>query len=574
MKNFLICTILGLGFFFFACQPKSAYSTDTAVIDRGKQVFEAQCTSCHNFLTSGMGPSLAGVTTDVSHDWLVAFIKNPIAVIEGGDERAQVLFAEYKTYMPPFATMPEEDIDAILAYMNTYQATPDLEGDENLGPPLEDPIPDTIPMSGETLVLREVMQIPNSADKGQRARINKMMPLPGTDRLFLHDLRGTLYEVTGGKPKAFLNVPDYFPAFKEHPGHASGLSSFTFHPEYMSNGLFYTNHTEYPDKGPGADFTYEDTIKITVRAVLTEWKQDDPTSSVFSGTKREIMRVDFVTQIHAMQEIAFNPLAKPGDEDYGLLYIGLGDGGAVENRFPFIVQDKSRIWGNIIRIDPVGNDSKNGHYGIPPGNPFVSEMDQGALGEIYAMGFRNAHRMTWDAADGKMLASGIGHHQIEELNIIEPGRNYGWPEREGTFRFDKSGDLQHVYALPEDYASDGFTYPVVQFDHDEAAAISSGFVYYGEQIPALKGKYLFGGIVNGRIFSVEAADLHLGHQSPISEFKVKFEGNPATKLQDITSEYNDRVDLRFGIDSKGEIYVFTKADGRVYKIVGLEGNEM
>lgn len=572
MKKYLIFFVVGL--VLLACTQQPSYSTDTAVIERGKALFEVQCSACHNFISSGMGPNLAGVTTEASPEWLREFIKNPIGRIEAGDERATALFEQYKTYMPPFGNLSDEDIDALLAYMNTYSEKTEVQGTPDLGPPIENPIPDTIPLSGQTLVLQELIKMPSTADEGPFARINKMMPLPGSDRLFIHDIRGTLYEITDGKPKAFLHVPDYFPDFRDRPGWATGVSSFTFHPEYLSNGLFYTNHVENPDNGHTADFTFEDSLKINIQAVLTEWKHDNPGADTFSGTKRELMRVDFVGQAHSMQEITFNPLAKPGDEDYGLLYIGMGDGSSVGTRNPHLVQDKTRIWGNMLRIDPAGKDSKNGQYGIPPGNPYASEMDQGSLGEIYAMGFRNAHRLTWDQADGKMLASGIGQHMIEEINIIEPGRNYGWPEREGTFRFDKHGDFQQLYALPENDEAYGFTYPVAQFDHDHGAAICGGYVYYGEQIPALQGKYVFGDIFYGRIFAVDAADLRFGHQSPISEFKIRIEGNLAKNLMEITSQFNNKADLRFGIDSKGELYVFTKADGMIYKIVGVEDNSM
>lgn len=568
MKKYLIFSLIGI--FCFACEQQSSFSTDTAVIERGKVLFEGQCSACHNFRTSGMGPNLAGVTTEASAEWLREFIKNPMQLIEAKDERATELFQSYKTYMPSFAHLSDEDIDAVLAYLNTHSEKVELEGTPDLGPPIENPLPDTIPFAGQTLVLREFIKMPATDEKGPLARINKMMPLPGSDRIFMHDIRGTIYEITNAEPKPFLYVPDYFPDFRDSPGWATGVSSFTFHPEYLTNGLFYTNHVENPYNGHTADFNFEDSLKINIQAVLTEWKDDNPGSGTFSGTKRELMRVDFVGQAHSMQEITFNPLAKPGDEDYGLLYIGMGDGSSVGTRNSYLVQDKTRIWGNMLRIDPAGDNSKNGNYGIPAGNPYVSEMGQGALGEIYAMGFRNAHRLTWDPNDGKMLASGIGQHMVEELNIIEPGRNYGWPEREGTFRFDKHGDFQKLYALPENDEAYGFTYPVAQFDHDDGAAICGGYVYNGEEVPALRGKYIFGDIFYGRIFSVEAADLRFGHQAPISKFKVKIEGSTAKDLMEITSEFNNKADLRFGSDSKGEIYVFTKADGMVYKIVGVE----
>src|SRR5690606_9862812 len=121
---------------------------------------------------------------------------------------------------------------------------------------------------------------------------------------------------------------------------------------------------------------------------------------------------DMVTGIHRMQELTFNPNSKPGDEDYGWLYIGIGDGGCVQYGYPFLVQDLTKPWGTIFRIDPMGNNSANKKYGIPPGNPFVKNAEPGVLGEIYAYGFRNPHRITWTKA-GQMLSSNIGQGRIE-----------------------------------------------------------------------------------------------------------------------------------------------------------------
>lgn len=560
---------LGLSLLIFACQTVSDYTTDAAAIAKGQQIFELQCSSCHNFTSSGIGPNLAGVTDQVSAEWLKNFVTNPAAMIDGGDERAVQLHQEYKTYMPAFGTLAEADLEAILGYLHTQEAGAIAVGAADLGPILENPIPDTVPMSDLVLQLRQVAHAPQTQEKSPLARINKMVPMAGDlSREFVHDLNGVLYELKKGELIPFLKISEFFPEFINQPGLATGLGSYAFHPDFQTNGIFYTDHTEDPATAAPAEFTFSDTIPRKVRWVLTEWKMDDPKAKTFSGTHRELMRVDMVTQIHGMQDLEFNPQAKPGDPDYGMLYIGIGDGGSVENRYAFLVQNKSRIWGNILRIDPMGNNSKNGHYGIPPDNPFAGEMADGALGEIWAMGFRNPHRMMWDAGgDGKMLASDIGHHMIEELNQIEKGRNYGWPEREGTFRFDKLGKLDHVYALPDNDADMGITYPVLQFDHDEAGAISNGYVYYGSKLPELNGKYFFGGIVNGRVFVATAADFHLGSQAAFQEVRLQLEGSPIATLREITG--NKRVDLRFGFDGQGEMYILTKADGKIYQIAGL-----
>ncbi|MEZ4773749.1 MAG: PQQ-dependent sugar dehydrogenase [Bacteroidia bacterium] len=576
-KDILLCYIFIAGFIFSGCgdaeQSADTYAQDAETIAKGNLLFDNYCVACHNFQSTGIGPNLAGVTQKVSHDWLKSFIKNPTEVIQSGDERATQLFGQFKQYMPAFPMLGNEDIDALTAYLHTHKEKPATITRTDWGQPLTDPIQEKIPRADLTLIIKEFSQVPPTADEGQRARINKMAPLyDGSKRLFVHDLRGKLYELVQGKPHLFLDLAARKPEFIHTPGHGTGMGSFAFHPEYAKNGLFYTSHTENPATSSAADFSFADSIQRKVRWVLTEWKQENPASDKFAGSEREIMRVDMVTQIHGMQEIAFNPYARPGDEDYGLLFIGIGDGGSVGQKISFLVQNKSRIWGSILRIDPRGNNSKNGHYGIPPSNPYASDQDDNTSGEIYAMGFRNPHRFTWDPAHGgRMLGTCIGQNFLEELNIIVKGNNYGWPEREGTFRLDPSADIGKVYPLASDDSLAGYTYPVVQFDHDEALAISGGFVYQGKKVPALKGKYIFGGIVAGRIFMVDAASLALGKQAPIEELSLQLEDGKPALWPELTGNNitgHSRVDLRFGTDEDGELYLLTKADGKIYQISG------
>ncbi|MEJ7681979.1 MAG: PQQ-dependent sugar dehydrogenase [Segetibacter sp.] len=324
----------------------------------------------------------------------------------------------------------------------------------------------------------------------------------------------------------------------------------------------YTTHTE-PAGSAKADFSYADSIKVTLQWVLTEWKVDNPAAASFSGTGRELLRVNMVSGIHGVQEITFNPLAKPGNEDYGLLYIGVGDGGSVENGYPFLAHNPENIWGTILRINPTGRNSANDQYGIPSHNPFAKNQQTKALGEVYAYGFRNPHRITWTKA-GQMLACNIGHGNIESVNLVLKGHDYGWPIREGNFTLNPYGELNKVYSLPANDSSYHVTYPVAEYDHDEGKAISGGFEYWGSAIPELKGKYLFGDIPTGRLFYVDMADIKQGRLAPIKEWKISINGTRKTLAQLCGSE---RVDLHFGRDSKGELYILTKADGKVYKLV-------
>ena len=136
-----------------------------------------------------------------------------------------------------------------------------------------------------------------------------------------------------------------------------------FTPDFAKNGLLYTTHTEAPGSGK-ADFSYADSIKVTLQWVLTEWKTEIQMPLHFQEQAGNFQG-EYATIDHGIQEITFNPLAKPGDEDYGLLYIGVGDGGCVEKGYPFLAIAWKKYWGTILRIDPMGNNSANGQYGIP-----------------------------------------------------------------------------------------------------------------------------------------------------------------------------------------------------------------
>ena len=152
-----------------------------------------------------------------------------------------------------------------------------------------------------------------------------------------------------------------------------------------------------------------------------------------------------------------------------------------------------------------------GDYTIPPINKFAADGDPKTLGEIYAYGFRNAHRLSWDLTDGTMFASDIGMNHIEEINIVHNGNNYGWMKREGLFENGVTrpgGALNQLFPLPAEIldgrTKDEFTYPVAMYDHNDGQAVTGGFAYHG-RIPALRGKFVFGDIVRGRLFAADLA---------------------------------------------------------------------
>lgn len=543
----------------------SNYFKDELNVQEGQNLFITHCANCHSFEENNIGPNLSGITAQAEKDWLVKFIKNPIAVINSGDARATEQFKKYKQYMPPFPQLKEEEINQILSYIHKFS---EGEKKNKVSRPgaLINPIKEKIAVSDHTLVLKKWLRIPPSADVAPLARINKMVDLKIGDkyRLFIHDLRGKIYELNNDSATLFFDVKSQLPNFMDQPGLASGLGSFTFHPDYASNRLMYTVHTE-PDSTGLADFALPSGIKVSVQYVLTEWKNNDITAKVFvPASKRELLRIDMYSVIHGVQDIQFNPMVKKGNADYGMLYIGVGDGGAALAGHAELTDNIKHIWSAVIRIDPLGSNSKNGKYGIPADNPHIEAAE--AVKEIWARGFRNPHIISWDrTGSGKMFISNIGQHSIEEINLGIKGGDYGWPYREGTFLFDPNANHEVVYPLPDNDSSH-YIHPVIQYDHDEGNAISAGVVYSGK-INALKGKYIFGDIPRGFLFFAENKEIIPGKQTTIKKLQLEMDG-VKTDLETITK--NARVDLRIGTDHTGEIYLFTKSNGEVYKVVDMK----
>ena len=545
-----------------SAKPKGEYSTGEMVIQRGMQLFNLHCASCHSFAENGIGPNLSGVTSEVEKDWLVAFIKNPPEMIEKGDPRSKELFAKYKQYMPPFAMLGDEDLEDLLGFIHKFSEG-EKRNTNNRPGGLLNPVAEKIPSSGLSLQLEEYLEIPPSSEVTPVSRINQMEPIPG-GRVFIHDLRGKLFEIKKDRTlSVYLDAAAELPQFVDNPGKGSGLASWAFHPDFETNGLFYTTHSEKAGSA-AADYTVPDSIKIALQFVLLEWKADDPASSIFSGTKREVLRVDMASGAHTFQELNFNPLATPGSQEYGKLYLGIGDASFALKRLPSLCDNIEHIWGSVIRIDPLGRDSRNGKYGIPADNPFVNTPK--ALPEIWAYGFRNPHRISWDeTGSGRMLITNIGQHSLEEVNLGQAGANYGWPHREGTFLFDVYANPELVYPVEGDEGK--YTDPVIQYDHDEGSAVSGGYVYAGEAVEELKGKYIFGDISLGTLFYTNIADVVAGQQAPIYRLDVSF-GGEVTDLVAVTG--SRRVELRIGVDAEGELYILTKSNGKVYQIVGVE----
>jgi glucose/arabinose dehydrogenase len=271
-----------------------------------------------------------------------------------------------------------------------------------------------------------------------------------------------------------------------------------------------------------------------------------------------------------MGQLGFARHARESDPDYGMLYIGVGDGGDTLGPYKKIdtmgnAQNRRNPFGKILRINPLANGDRK--YSVPSDNPFFGNAAY--LKEIWALGLRNPQRFSWDTGGAHtMFIADIGEAQIEEINIGRAGANYGWSEREGTFVVDHD-DEKHLSELPSGDERFGYTYPALQYRHDIGRAVTGGFVYRGRAIPELRGKYIFGDIASGRIFIADVATLASGRLSQFAEIKLRYLGRTRSLLEILDGDA--RADLRFGMDERGEIYLLTKRDGAIRKLSILAG---
>lgn len=394
-------------------------------------------------------------------------------------------------------------------------------------PGLKDPIPGALPTTGFSVSLQTVADGFHSPTSAAVA--------PGVaNRLFVTDQTGKIWSVdlsTGQKTLFGDLTPLLATLGNVSPGSKydeRGLLGLAFHPEYQMNGRVFTFQTE-PWKGP-ADFSTEPGLRANCRqndprfiahpcqSVLTEWNVLDPTdpdTTIDPTSQRELLRIDKPEYNHNGGSLQFGP--------DGMLYISVGDGGFGDDQGPGHVGGGNaqslaplNVLGKIVRIDPDGSDSANGRYGIPADNPFVGSR---GADEIWAYGFRNPYRISFDQATGKLWTADTGQDNIEEVDVVTRGGNFGWRVKEGTFVFHpgSASSSEDGFLTRGDVA--GLADPIAEYDHtapnDEVngEAAIGGYVYRGTSVPQLVGRYVFGdysheadeGIPSGRLFMVDAS---------------------------------------------------------------------
>jgi glucose/arabinose dehydrogenase len=344
---------------------------------------------------------------------------------------------------------------------------------------------------------------------GLNSPVDFQVPGDGSDRFFIVEQRGTIRIISGG---AVVSSPFLDIRSKVDFNGEKGLLGLAFHPNYNQNHLFYVNYVQ----------------PAPLQTIIAEYQTSggDP-NQADPNSERVLLRVDQPFDNHKGGQLAFGP--------NGFLYIGLGDGGNSGTPDPFgNGQNLGTLLGKMLRID-VDHTSTGLQYAIPSDNPFVAMF--GARAEIWAYGFRNPWRFSFERGATRLFCADVGQNQFEEIDLLQKGGNFGWSVMEGTHCFNPSSGCD----------MNGKILPIADYDHSEGNAVIGGYVYKGSAIPSLSGTYVYGDLSGGKIWGLQ-------------------ETSPGRWTR--TTLLSPNLTLSsFGQDERGEVYVIDYSGGNVLKLV-------
>ena len=320
----------------------------------------------------------------------------------------------------------------------------------------------------------------------------------GSGRLFIVEQGGRILTWKGAlQPLPFLDISSRVLFSGER-----GLLGLAFHPQFASNRRLFVDYTRQPD---GA-------------TVVSEFIAAPDKTTVPVSSERVLMVIPQPFANHNGGMLAFGP--------GGGLFVGMGDGGGAGDPFELAQNPRTRL-GKILRIDVNAAQP----YAIPSTNPFALG---GGRKEVFALGFRNPFRFSFDRLTGALYVGDVGQTEREEIDIVGLGQNYGWPRMEGEL----------CYRPATDCFTPDLRLPVATYGHEnERCAITGGYVYRGRAIPALYGTYLFADFCSGEIFGL------VGNQPTVL---LDTDLSVASFAETVTGEL-------FVVDLAGAVYVIGPA---------------
>jgi glucose/arabinose dehydrogenase len=375
-------------------------------------------------------------------------------------------------------------------------------------------------------------------------------------RLYIVDQTGIIYVHTAGGQgtgDVFLDLRDrvrtLMPDYDER-----GLLGLAFHPDYALNGRFYVFYSTWKSETAPVEWDHTNNIsEFTANAGVA-----DPDS------ERILLQVDHPQFNHNGGTLEFGP--------DGYLYISIGDGGEANDvgvgHLPGgNAQSLETLLGKILRIDVNGAEP----YAVPADNPFATGEGRD---EIYAYGFRNPYRFSFDReGDRQLFVGDAGQNRWEEVSIVERGMNYGWNIREGSHCFDPNNADVEPETCPDVGArGEPLVPPIVEYQNAAqpggvGLVVIGGYVYRGTAIPDLAGDYVFGDF--GASFEVASGLLFAARRQDDGTWQMR-------NLEIANGALTEYV-RGFGQDASGEIYLLTAgtvapagSTGRVYRIVSKD----
>ncbi len=399
--------------------------------------------------------------------------------------------------------------------------------------------------------------------EGLTSPVALVSPRDGSNRLFVADQVGLVKVISSGRnliEEPFLDLREKMVDLSGNYDER-GLLGLAFHPDYEKNGRFYVYYsvpTSGDTSGPSDHVSRVSEFRVS---------EDDP-GRADPASEKVILEVNQPQMNHNGGELAFGP--------DGYLYIGLGDGGGANDVAPGHPklgngQDITTLKGSILRIDVDESDP----YGIPSDNPFVGTEGRG---EIFAFGLRNPWRFSFDSGgDRELFAADVGQNLFEEVDKVRKGGNYGWNVKEGFHCFDPESPDDP----PKECSGTGpygrsFEDPIMEYAHPGTdtevkkfgISITGGYVYRGNDLPEMKGKYVFGDWSS----SFREADATILVASP----PVRDGGSWSIREVEVAGTDNGRLDkflLAFGRDAEGGLYALTTENtgpsgtsGKVYRL--------
>jgi len=336
---------------------------------------------------------------------------------------------------------------------------------------------------------------------------------PGDNaRLFVVEKTGRIRIVRNG---SLLSTPFLDVSAKVSNGSEQGLLGLAFHPGYATNGRFVINYTD----GSG------DT-RISIFQVSANPDVANPAS------EQVILTVDQPYANHNGGMVAFGPDGK--------LYIGMGDGGSGGDP-QGNGQNRNALLGKILRVEV----SATGQLSVPSDNPFVGQS--GIRPEIWSYGVRNPWRFSFDRQTRDFYMADVGQNAREEINLSTSatqfgrGLNYGWNRMEGTACYSPSSGCNQS----------GSTLPVLDYSQSDGCSVTGGYVYRGQDVPALSGLYFYADYCEGWVRS------------------FRWNGNAAADQREWAALKPGGQISSFGEDARGELYVMTSG-GKVFRFVATQ----